>query len=438
MKLNLVIDVDGVMTTGRFFYSSEGKTHKEFGPHDSDGLKMLKDHMNIQFVTADKRGFPISERRIKDMGYPIELVTEKDRYNFVKERFGFENTIFIGDGIHDAPVLRDCLFGVAPANARDEAKEAANFVTSSKSAEGAVCDACIEIKKRFIDEDLDEGIICIKSGEVEVSVHKGRVCSLKKNGVEFMHGASKSQELQDEDDKKGWSKSEITMFPLIGPAEDYCMRVGSYSAPLDGHGLTRNFSFEIVFHKKNHLKLRQKYLAHSLIKNKKYVKGNGRPEYLSWPFSYVLDKDIEIIENEVHVRLSVENSSDRKMPFMLGWHPAFKFLSNAEGAYFSVESKKHSLNEVLGAPGGVIFVDGKKISFRNNENNLGLDMETKGFSHFMLWSPGREAGMVCIEPVTHLPEVEGNKNYFNEGHCESLKPGERKTYLVQLRCFSSN
>lgn len=62
MKLNFVLDVDGVMTTGQFLYSSDGKSHKVFGPHDADGLKLIKDKVNISFITADKRGFAISKK----------------------------------------------------------------------------------------------------------------------------------------------------------------------------------------------------------------------------------------------------------------------------------------------------------------------------------------------------------------------------------------
>lgn len=156
MKLNFILDVDGVMTTGQFLYSSRGKEYKVFGPHDADGLNMIKDKVNLVFISADKRGFPISKKRIEDMGFPIELITEKERYSYIKEKFGFKNTVYMGDGIFDAPIIKDCKFGIVPANARIEAKNAADFVTPSKSAEGAVCDACIEIKNRFLDGRKNE------------------------------------------------------------------------------------------------------------------------------------------------------------------------------------------------------------------------------------------------------------------------------------------
>ena len=51
MIKNLILDVDGVMTTGQFLYSEDGKAYKIFGPHDADGLKILRNKLNILFHT---------------------------------------------------------------------------------------------------------------------------------------------------------------------------------------------------------------------------------------------------------------------------------------------------------------------------------------------------------------------------------------------------
>lgn len=151
-KLIFVLDVDGVLSTGQFLYSSDGKAYKVFGPHDADGFRLIKDHVHIVFITADHRGFPISQKRVEDLGFEVFLVPEQDRFNFVKEKFGLEGLIYMGDGIFDAPLLKASAFGIAPANARKEARAAAQFVTESKAAEGAICDACIEIKRRYLSE----------------------------------------------------------------------------------------------------------------------------------------------------------------------------------------------------------------------------------------------------------------------------------------------
>lgn len=37
-----ILDVDGVMTTGHFLYTAEGKVMKIFGPDDNDGLSLKK------------------------------------------------------------------------------------------------------------------------------------------------------------------------------------------------------------------------------------------------------------------------------------------------------------------------------------------------------------------------------------------------------------
>jgi len=150
-KLNLVIDVDGVLTSGQFLYSTDGKSHKIFGAHDADGLKMIKDRVRIFFITADKRGFEISRKRVQDMGFECELVSEEDRFEYVRDKFGLASTVFIGDGVYDVALLKQCLFGIAPVSARAEAKAVADYVTPSRAAEGAVLDACLEIKKRLLE-----------------------------------------------------------------------------------------------------------------------------------------------------------------------------------------------------------------------------------------------------------------------------------------------
>ncbi len=152
-KSVFLLDVDGVLNTGQFLYSAEGKAFKIFGPHDNDGLKLLGGKVTIRFITADKRGFPITKKRVvDDMGYELELVSENNRYEYAKRNYDLNNLIYMGDSYHDAKILKACKFGIAPASARKEARESADFVTESKAGEGAVLDACLEILRRFFDD----------------------------------------------------------------------------------------------------------------------------------------------------------------------------------------------------------------------------------------------------------------------------------------------
>jgi len=146
MYTNLILDVDGVLTTGQFVYTIDGKFSKTFGPHDNDGIKLLRDKLKVCAITADYRGYEISRKRIvDDMGLQLTLVSEKDRLNWITEHFDLSKTIYMGDGMHDAKIFEHVAYSIAPANAFYTAKEKAKFVTQSKSGEGAVGEACLHI-----------------------------------------------------------------------------------------------------------------------------------------------------------------------------------------------------------------------------------------------------------------------------------------------------
>ena len=147
---NIILDVDGIMTTGQFLYDYKGKKYKVFGPDDADALKLLKRFLKIIFVSADAKGFKISKKRITtDMGYKLIKVSSENRLTWIKKNFDLRETIYMGDGIYDAKILSDCYYGISPKNARTEAKKSSDFITKNRSAEGAVLDACLHIDKKF-------------------------------------------------------------------------------------------------------------------------------------------------------------------------------------------------------------------------------------------------------------------------------------------------
>jgi len=117
---HFVLDVDGVLSTGQFIYSNEGKLYKVFGAHDSDGLNLIKDTFNIIFISADERGFEISKKRVSDMGFEISLVPASERMSFM-ESLDFTEVIFMGDGYYDAEIFNYVNYAIAPKNARIEA-----------------------------------------------------------------------------------------------------------------------------------------------------------------------------------------------------------------------------------------------------------------------------------------------------------------------------
>lgn len=147
-----ILDVDGVMTDGKFYYTKEGKIMKIFGSDDHDALCLLKPYMQIAFVTGDQRGFDISKKRIsEDMKMPLELVSTTQRLGWISENHDINEVIYMGDGIFDHYVMKKVAYSIAPANADENAKKAANFVTTSCGADRAVAEASLHILDKFFE-----------------------------------------------------------------------------------------------------------------------------------------------------------------------------------------------------------------------------------------------------------------------------------------------
>lgn len=148
---HFIIDVDGVMTDGRFYYTAEGKYMKAFGPDDHDALLLLKPYINIMMVTGDRKGFEISKKRIQDdMKFPLHLVSTIERVKWMQEAgLDLSKTIYMGDGMFDAAVFARLGYGIAPANAFFTTKKHAHFVTNAIGGQGAVAEACVHILEKF-------------------------------------------------------------------------------------------------------------------------------------------------------------------------------------------------------------------------------------------------------------------------------------------------
>lgn len=144
------MDVDGVLNDGMLYWGADGKPFKAFGNYDHDGLKLLRNHLDIEFVSADENGWPITYNRITEhMKFPVTMVKEKDRLNWVLSKGDPSETIFMGDGPYDAKIFPHVGLSIAPAQAWRTAINAATIVTRREGGKGAVMDACVYIMDRM-------------------------------------------------------------------------------------------------------------------------------------------------------------------------------------------------------------------------------------------------------------------------------------------------
>ena len=144
----IISDVDGVLNNGQFLYDSSGKQYKTFGPHDTDGVKLLKQHgWKVEFISADKRGFDITKKRVNDMGCKVTLVSEDNRFKWVDDNFGLSDIVYVGDGIHDAKILKHSKLGFAPSNSTIFAKESANVILNASGGFGVFLEIAVNLLK---------------------------------------------------------------------------------------------------------------------------------------------------------------------------------------------------------------------------------------------------------------------------------------------------
>ena len=154
-----ILDTDGVITTGQFFYTAEGKAMKIFGPDDNDALSLLKPYLETRFVTGDKKGYPISKKRISDdMKFQLDLVSTIHRVEWIKERYNLAEVIYMGDGIFDHYVMQRVGYSIAPANADKLTASQANYVTKRSGGDRAVAEACLHILEEFFEPYNPEAI----------------------------------------------------------------------------------------------------------------------------------------------------------------------------------------------------------------------------------------------------------------------------------------
>ncbi len=147
----LLLDVDGVLTDGGIIYDANGVETKVFNVRDGHGIKMLQRHgIEVGIITG--RTSAVVDIRARELG--IELVYQGalkklESYQDVKLKTGFDDSqiAYVGDDVIDVPVMRRVIFAAAPADALNEARSAAHYVTSLAGGRGAVREVCDLILK---------------------------------------------------------------------------------------------------------------------------------------------------------------------------------------------------------------------------------------------------------------------------------------------------
>jgi 3-deoxy-D-manno-octulosonate 8-phosphate phosphatase (KDO 8-P phosphatase) len=139
-------DVDGVLTDGSVFIGGE-REFKRFNIRDGLGLVLARRAgLKVGWVSA--RPSLATKMRAQELKVDF-LVQQGDKLSktgaveklLAREKLDWSEVCFVGDDVVDLGPLARAGFGVAVADARPEAKAAADFVTRASGGRGAVREA---------------------------------------------------------------------------------------------------------------------------------------------------------------------------------------------------------------------------------------------------------------------------------------------------------
>lgn len=139
----LFMDVDGTLTDGKIYMGSSGEIFKAFDIKDGYAIHEILPLHGIIPVIITGRTSEIVENRATELGIN-ELYQGKhdkiDTFLQVLRKYNCtpEAVAYIGDDVLDKPCMDLCGIIGCPADAVDEVREAAHFVSSKKGGEGAV------------------------------------------------------------------------------------------------------------------------------------------------------------------------------------------------------------------------------------------------------------------------------------------------------------
>jgi 3-deoxy-D-manno-octulosonate 8-phosphate phosphatase (KDO 8-P phosphatase) len=138
----LILDADGVLTTGNLLFGPEGEALKEFDSHDGLGLVMAR-MVGIKRAVLTGRKSQIVVTRARELKFEAIRLGRYDKVAALEEilqELGCQaqHALYMGDDLVDLPALLQVGVPVTVPAAPAEVKEHCCYVTQSGGGAGAV------------------------------------------------------------------------------------------------------------------------------------------------------------------------------------------------------------------------------------------------------------------------------------------------------------
>ncbi len=142
----LVLDVDGVLTSGSVSYTKEDEEKKNFHMQDGLGIKLLlKSGIMVAIISGRKS--PVVARRAQELGIEHVYLGHEDKvpvYEALKQKLNLQDNViaYMGDDLPDLPLLLRAGFAASVPNAPHYIRERVDLVATKPGGYGAVREIC--------------------------------------------------------------------------------------------------------------------------------------------------------------------------------------------------------------------------------------------------------------------------------------------------------
>jgi 3-deoxy-D-manno-octulosonate 8-phosphate phosphatase (KDO 8-P phosphatase) len=142
----LIIDIDGVMTSGKKIYDLSGTAiQKEFCDRDFTAIKRLKANgVSVCFLSGDRI---VNEAMALNRGVDYYFARDSsgniDKKNFLadlKKTYKANNIGYVGDDYYDVTIMDEVDVSFCPHDASLFAQRSADVITKSKGGEGVIAE----------------------------------------------------------------------------------------------------------------------------------------------------------------------------------------------------------------------------------------------------------------------------------------------------------
>jgi len=142
----LLLDVDGVLSNGKLYFSNSGDEIKSFHIHDGLGIKLLQQSgVDVGIITG--RDSHIVKRRAENLGIKTIIQGREDKLTAMNEVMAskgltLEEVAYMGDDLPDLPAIRKAGLGMTVANGQEIVRQHADWISNLNGGDGAVREAC--------------------------------------------------------------------------------------------------------------------------------------------------------------------------------------------------------------------------------------------------------------------------------------------------------